>query len=251
MSRFVHAAVVEDDKSERHQFVGFTEEELNAEVAKWVRPRWYEEFGVCPEDDAACIEIYFDNMAGPPFVGMGFEHTLTSLEPIEILDLEDSGYMGDLSKPGGASYPMEIFVNGELNFKYDSPDAEGDLRAIKSLMTWRTARREGRPLTDMELYGTDRPHDVSYRSAHGKTRVVPMSASPAAVTQTWELPVDTLKVTLEALASPPAACTFKKGGKDPCPTCPRLITCLHSCGLLQDELHEAHRTGHAEPGGED
>ena len=72
----------------------------------------------------------------------------------------------------------------------------------------------------MELYGTDRPHDVIYRSAHGKVR----------------------HVTQEEIAKSAADCTFKKGDKDPCPTCPRLITCLHSCGLLQDELAESEET---------
>jgi hypothetical protein len=151
----------------------------------------------------------------------------------------------------GFTYPMELYINGELSFRLDTEDATGDLAAIKALMKWRTARRDNRPLTDMELYGTDRPHDVIYRSANGKTRVVPMSASPAAVRQVWELPVNEIKVKLEAQVSSPDGCTFKKGDKDPCPTCPKLITCLHSCGLLQDELHEAHGTGHAEPGGED
>lgn len=172
MSRFVHAAVIEDDKAVRYQFVSYSDAGLNAQIAGWVRPRWPEEFGKCPEDDGACLEAYFENMSGPPFVPMGFEHTLTLLEAIEIVDLEDSGYMGELSKPGAAVYPMEIFVNGELNFKYDSPDAEGDLRAIKSLMTWRTAKRENRPLTDTELYGIDRPHVGISRSASCKIRHV-------------------------------------------------------------------------------
>lgn len=33
--------------------------------------------------------------------------------------------------------------------------------------------------------------------------------------------------------SKPTACTYK-GGNEPCPECPRVITALHMCGILQD-----------------
>ncbi len=33
-----------------------------------------------------------------------------------------------------------------------------------------------------------------------------------------------------------AACSFKPGDTDPCPTCPRLITALYMCGILKDCL---------------
>jgi hypothetical protein len=34
-------------------------------------------------------------------------------------------------------------------------------------------------------------------------------------------------------------CTFQKGDADPCPTCPRSITLLYRCGILQDTLDDA------------
>lgn len=133
------------------------------------------------------------------------------------------------------TYPIEIIVNGGLEFKLDSEDAEGDLRAIKALMTWRAARREHRPLTDTEIYGTDRPHDMTYRSPHGKLHRI--TQEELAEMEKWS---DTFRVAgMRATAGvAPAAtdCTFKKGDKGPCPTCPRLITALHRCGLLQDEV---------------
>ncbi len=33
-----------------------------------------------------------------------------------------------------------------------------------------------------------------------------------------------------------ANCTYKKDSVESCPTCPRLITALHSCKLLQETL---------------
>jgi hypothetical protein len=63
------------------------------------------------------------------------------------------------------TYPMEIFVNGELSFKIDTEDAEGDLAVIKMVMNWRAAKRQNRPLTNNELYGTDLGlSDVRWRS---------------------------------------------------------------------------------------
>ena len=79
-----------------------------------------------------------------------------------------------LARVGGQrrNYPMELFINGELSFKLATEDAEGDLAAIKALMTIRTAKRQNRPLTDMELYGTDLgPDDVIHRAPCGKLRV--------------------------------------------------------------------------------
>lgn len=67
------------------------------------------------------------------------------------------------------TYPMEIFVNGELSFKLDSEDPEGDLQAIKALMNWRTAKRENRPLTDTEIYGKENPHDIIHTDAYGNS----------------------------------------------------------------------------------
>lgn len=63
------------------------------------------------------------------------------------------------------TYPVEIFINGELSFKFDTEDAEGDLAVIKMVMNWRTAKRQNRPLTNNELYGTDLGlSDVRWRS---------------------------------------------------------------------------------------
>lgn len=36
-----------------------------------------------------------------------------------------------------------------------------------------------------------------------------------------------------------SACSFS-GGNEPCPACPRKITALHACKLLQDEFSSAH-----------
>lgn len=250
MSREIHIAIIEDSKGTHHQFDAPTEIELTGKIAGWVRKKWKKAWGDQPDDADDTVNEFFQKYALPPFVAPGWECELWRAEPVEIEDALPLGIKGP-GQPPGFTYPMEVFINGELSFKLDTEDATGDLAAIKALMTWRTAKRENRPLTDTELYGKENPHDIIHRSPHGKTRVVPMSASPATVTQVWELPVDTVKVMLEAMASTPDGCTFKSGDKDPCPTCPRLITCLHSCGLLQDELHEAHGTGHAEPGGED
>lgn len=41
-------------------------------------------------------------------------------------------------------------------------------------------------------------------------------------------------IPADTTAADTGECTFKAGGK-PCPTCPRLITALHRCGLLQEE----------------
>lgn len=127
MIRYLHVAVVEDDKSERHQFVGYSEKVLNEKVADWVRPRWPEAFGECPFDDGACIEIYFDNMAGPPFTHAGFEHTLTALEPIEITDPEESKWTANpdipvgtrvLIRRGSLSGPPEVVAPGTGHRRY-------------------------------------------------------------------------------------------------------------------------------------
>lgn len=92
------------------------------------------------------------------------------------------------------TYPVEIFINGELSFKLDTEDAEGDMRAIKALMTMRTAKRANRPLTNVELYGVDLGiGDVIHTDKHGNSR------------------------TLRGAAESDSDHTFKQGDKDPCP----------------------------------
>lgn len=207
------------------------------------------------------------------------------------------------------TYPMEIFVNGELSFKLDTEDAEGDLLAIKALMTMRTAKRQNRPLTNFELYGADVGiGDAVHTDAHGNSVTVrngkammvvssnpetsiPVGAAvlvrrgghvdpPGLTTPSkgcyrdvkatylgpdvsqrfglrcrleqddpydlvgWSKKGDEGHWSASCVRLDPDAqvsgCTFKKGDKDPCPTCPKLITYLHSCGLLQDELATLH-----------
>lgn len=274
MSSHLMVALVEDSKGQTFQFNAFTDDDLNAKIAAWVRPRWREDFGTCPEEDADCLEVYFENMAGPPFAFPGFEHTLKVIETIKIPEVEEVaalrrwkaealqvmpdfqaigkelglgigtdvsaqilpairalkqpaigqhspgpwsqdpegevartiedrdgnpicdvyltgdgitpeiaqanvdlieaaptllGFRPELSRvAGNACYPMELYVNGELSFKLDSEDATGDLSAIKALMQFRTARRQNRPLTNMELYGTAFPDEVVHTTADGK-----------------------------------------------------------------------------------
>ena len=127
MSLYLHVAVIEDDKSERYQFVGYSEKVLNERVAGWVRRRWPEDFGECPFDDGACIAIYFENMAGPPFTLTGFEHALMMLEPLEIDNLEEKRSNTNPDIPVGArvlirrgslSGTMEILAPGMGHLRY-------------------------------------------------------------------------------------------------------------------------------------
>lgn len=174
MSRWLYAAVIEDDKGQHHQFHAFSEPELNKLVADWTRARWREDFGKCPEDDEACIEIYFDWQSTN--AGMGFAHEIWSLDPIE-LESDSPPDDGSYQQPQESfvtaaenphTYPMEIFVNGELSFKLDSEDAEGDLKAIRALMEIRTRKRQNKPLTNRELYGVDDPHVMTHTDAQGR-----------------------------------------------------------------------------------
>lgn len=41
------------------------------------------------------------------------------------------------------------------------------------------------------------------------------------------------------MTQPDSHCSFEVGDKDPCSHCPRKITALHMCGILQDELRIA------------
>ena len=79
---------------------------------------------------------------------------------------------------GNACYPIEIMVNGELSFKLDSEDAEGDLKAIRALMEFRTARRQNRPLTSTELYGTASPDAFVYYDKRGRIVHIEDRAKP-------------------------------------------------------------------------
>ncbi len=178
MSRWLCAASVEDDKGQHHQFHAFSEPQLNKLVADWTRARWQKEFGTCPEDHDACIEISFDWQSTN--AGMGFAHELWSLDPIE-LEADSPPGDGPYQQPPESfataaenphTYPMEIFVNGELSFKLDSEDAEGDLKAIRALMEIRTRKRQNKPLSNRELYATDYPDGVIHRAADGTTKVV-------------------------------------------------------------------------------
>jgi hypothetical protein len=345
MNRHLMVAIVEDDKGRIYQFQSFNDEDLNTKIAAWVRPRWREDFGNCPEDDGDCLEVYFENMSGPPFVAPGFEHTLKVIDPIDLSELLASAGGGhspgpwsedpegeravtiedadgvpicdvyldgpdgkgispeaaranielivsapllgnqirqltrwkeealavmpdfqeigkvlglpigsDVSKllipeirklnerrvyrpataveleeilrvidkwrysrtrtkhlhdalgwtreqcakwadtgwvPVGytvpaeprqsaGTYPMELYINGELSFKLDSEDAEGDLKAIRALMEIRTRARQNKPLTNRELYGVDDPHQVIYRDASGKETVIPGESDSSA-----------------------------------------------------------------------
>jgi hypothetical protein len=204
MSGSLMVALVEDDKGRLYQFQSVSDADLNAQIAAWVRPRWREDFGTCPEDDGDCIEVYFENMSGPPFVAMGFEHTLKVIDLIDPIDLsafqpEAQGtprsYLPSvlLEVAGTAHYPMEIFVNGELSFKLDSEDAEGDLKAIRALMEIRTRTRQNKPLTNMELYGSERPEDIVFRSADGETKIVRpdwATQPPSPSAQKWKFITD-------------------------------------------------------------
>lgn len=49
---------------------------------------------------------------------------------------------------------------------------------------------------------------------------------------------ETSQQTLAGAEAPSPGCTFD-GGTEPCPICPRRITALHMCGLLQDEARQA------------
>lgn len=79
---YLHAAVIEDHRGTHHQFHAFDEDALNAQVATWCRENW-EEFmiGDIPEEDASCIEVYFENQAMQP---PGYVQELWTLAPIEI-----------------------------------------------------------------------------------------------------------------------------------------------------------------------
>jgi len=156
----IYAAIIEDEKGEHHQFHAFSEEGINALIAGWCRERWEENMtGPCPEADTDCLEVYFENkMMEPP----GFEHTLTALDPIEIPQAD----------PEPRTYPIEIYVNGALEHRVDSTDAETDLKGIKATLVHLDAVRSGRKLTDLELYGTDDPYGIYFICPAGvRTRV--------------------------------------------------------------------------------
>lgn len=182
---FVYAAVIEDERGSHHQFSSESEEKLVGQLAGWVIERWDPEWGERPDDAEDTVDAYFEKHALD--VPSGFAHELWRLDPIPIGPrLEICAHCGrdyrheeppvtgecpsdDCPSREPRTYPIEIFCNGELSFKLDSEDAEGDMKAIKALMTWRTAKRQNRPLTDMELYGRESPHDIIHTDAYGNS----------------------------------------------------------------------------------
>lgn len=172
MSREVHIAIIEDSKGTHHQFNAPTETELTGKITGWVRKKWKKAWGDQPDDADEAISEFFQKYALPPFVDPGWECELWRAEPVAIDDAPLLSIKGP-GQPPSFTYPMELFINGELSFKVDTEDASGDLAAIKALMTMRTAKRDNRPLTNIELYGTDLGMgDVVRTDAYGNSVIV-------------------------------------------------------------------------------
>ena len=212
MSRFIHVAIIEDDEGAQHQFHAYDAADLSGQLAGWVHEHWLtDEWGNQPDDHETAIDDFFQKHTLPPSVNPGWECALWRAEPIEI----DSAPVGPHS-PG----PW-------------SQDPEGEVACT-------IEDANGKPIVD--VYIERNAEGEITEESQANVDLVLKAPTMYGSFNTWPPPW---------LAHSAAGCTFRKGDKDPCPTCPKLITYLHICGLLQDELHEAHRTGHAEPGGED
>ena len=71
------------------------------------------------------------------------------------------------------TYNIEVFCNGGLELSVRSPDADGDMKAIKALLKFRETMRSKGMLTNMQLYGKEDPHESLAISAAGEIRIVP------------------------------------------------------------------------------
>ncbi len=163
----------------RCEFQAASKDDLDTDIALWCRLHWHEELGACPRENAECVEAFFNRKSGTASCDYSLTVCEPTPDPSAFADRprRDSDYRGEeppaygpsTDRPGGAAYPIEIFVNNELAFKLLSDDADGDLAAIRALMEVRTRRRQSKPFTAMELYGVEDPHQMIFREASGRT----------------------------------------------------------------------------------